>query len=200
MLSRTETNWMEQLTEDEIKRTETGEVFVPLKALRRLASLAGVIASYPLHVDVLSFPNKNGQGIQLLAYVTYQVCFKDESVFGATADATFYNLSKEMSPYLVACAESRAEARALRKALNLNVIANEEVEQNADVSQVLNEITQAQQMLIKKKAAEKGMSIIDVIRAVVTRPNIMSLEELTYNEGEDACRMLNQRSKNTKKG
>jgi hypothetical protein len=63
-------------------------------------------------------------------------------IFGACADANFDNTKNPYNNYLTAVADTRAEARCLRKALRIEVIAAEEVSTDDDTNNKDMKITQ----------------------------------------------------------
>lgn len=120
---------LSQLSEEEKK-----DGYPTVNGLRRIVEvvLGTVIDSQPINVYGPSSPDK------LVATINYRIViqlFTGEVVtFGGAADAGSHNLQYPFSAYPTAIAETRAEGRALRKALRLNVIAAEELADNSELS------------------------------------------------------------------
>lgn len=195
MSNRRDTDWMSEIKDEEKQTTENGNVVVPVVVLRRLAERAGLKRSHAIDgtLQVVQLPD--GTPRNLIATVRYEVEFDDGCVFGGCADAHFFNLSDAMRPYVMANCETRAEGRALRKALGLEALAEEEVEETANVDEMIGEITPTQLALIKKKANQKGIKHVDVIKQVCSeerQQEVNSLVELNYYEASEAARFVNQ--------
>ena len=97
----------------------------PLAAgLRRVSELVlgKIIESGPVQV----FPPKDDNGIGR-ATVVWKVEFDDGTMFSDVADCWEGNTDDTYCAYAVATAATRAESRALRKALRLRTVAAEEV-------------------------------------------------------------------------
>jgi hypothetical protein len=63
-----------------------------------------------------------------LALASATATFADGKTFTEAADATPKNVNRQVAPHFPRCAITRAKARALRDALNISMIAIEEVE------------------------------------------------------------------------
>jgi len=114
-------------------------------------------------------------------------------VFGGVADATENNTDKPYSDYLAAMAETRAEVRALRKALRLKGVAHEEVKTSYREEQTVSwdsgdaKITAQQLSLIRNKCESLG---IDVEKFAQTRGD--TLENLKKDDGSVLIQDINQ--------
>ena len=97
----------------------------PLSAgLRRVSELVlgRIVSSGPVQV----FPPKEDNGIGR-ATVVWKVEFEDGTMFSDVADCWEGNTEDTYCAYAVATAATRAEGRALRKALRLRTVAAEEL-------------------------------------------------------------------------
>ena len=97
----------------------------PLSAgLRRVSELVlgRIVSSGPVQV----FPPKEDNGIGR-ATVVWKVEFEDGTMFSDVADCWEGNTDDTYCAYAVATAATRAEGRALRKALRLRTVAAEEL-------------------------------------------------------------------------
>jgi len=63
--------------------------------------------------------------------------FEEKRVFKAAADSCYSNTDQEFAIYPSAMAETRAEVRALRKALRLSQVAHEEIVKDRTVRQIM---------------------------------------------------------------
>jgi hypothetical protein len=116
LYSRAHTNWEQELNDDEIIENSDGRRIVLLRGLQRLSRLAGIIQSYPKSLSHVAGPD--GKGVIQCIYMT---AWDDNTIFGATADANRLNLNPDFVGYPTTIAESRAEGRALRKALGITL-------------------------------------------------------------------------------
>ncbi len=80
------------------------------------------------------------------AWVQYEVIFNGPYypiTYGALADVNANNIDAKFLPFALATAETRAEARALKKALNIKILAAEELTLS-DTAESVSSITQAE--------------------------------------------------------
>ena len=114
---------MDSFLQDELYIDDKGNGYPTLNGMRRitLLILGNVVRSGPVHV--VSNP-------PVSSYCIYEIELDDGTVYGATADACIDNISGNYSIYPTAIAESRAEARAYRKALLLRTASAEEIKGN----------------------------------------------------------------------
>lgn len=187
-------SWQDQLQDDEIGRDGDTE-FVYLKGLQRLAKLKGIVKeSYPfINVTVM----KHHQTGFDYPYVqaSYEVEFEDGTVFSDIADAHTYNLQGVFSAYATAMAGNRAQARALRKALGISMVAKEELGADKEtMASVRNESTPAQHKVIKNLMKTRSVAnTMDVIKNCSSRDDVFDVKELTFSEAKAAIKWLNSR-------
>jgi hypothetical protein len=192
---RKDTKWEEQLAEDEVF-TKDGNTVVLLKGLQRLAEEAGLIESRALLFHV---PSTTG-GLGLIQCV-YETKFDDGTIWVGAADCNQNNTTGDYLNYPTAIAESRAEARSLKKALGIRLISAEEIGFQQAVSAM--EVNPAQPIsenvakTISVLCNEKGVDLIAVVEKVVKDEDrasaIYELSQLTAEEGQSALEFLNDK-------
>jgi hypothetical protein len=149
-----------------------------LIGLRRVAEmlLGPVVKSGPVNVFPATSLSDSGR-----ASVVYSVAFdwKSEGLvheFSACADAWHGNSEEPYNIYPLCIAENRAEARALRRALKLNIVAAEEItmsdrqrgvkeETNAGEWQESDKISEAQIIFIRKKCGDLDINVESYINS-----------------------------------
>ena len=199
-LPRYGTNWEEQLQSSEIgtRKEENKEMrVVYLRGLQRLAQEAGLIRSE----CKLNFITKDETGTVGIMQAVYMVEFSDGTWWVGTADCNSANTSDKYMKYPTAVAESRAEARCLRKALNIGIMSSEEVgfvdggaiEQIAAATgkQIDTQVVKA----IEKLCESRGVTNAEVLEAVLSKgrnSSVFELGELTVEEGQKAMGWLNE--------
>lgn len=198
--------WFDLLTEDEKgKNEETGEEFVFFKGLARLAEEAGKIKERVVDsgMDTWHGEGKDGQSIyRIITRAVVEVEFEDGTIWIGSADAHPTNCMKyKMHP--TAMSETRALARAYRRALGIHIVAYEETAKEEEEGVMTGEISTAQLNLISRLCTKLGLKHIDIIKSVSDR-DIVSINEFTYQEGQEAARQLNEimakKTKEKKKG
>lgn len=185
--SRSETNWEQELQEgDTFIDRSSGQKVISLKVLRRKAREAGLVESQPFIQHAVG---PTGKG---LIQCIYQLKFDDGTRWAAAADVSQANCNEApYCDYPTAMAESRAESRAIKKALGIEILAADEVRGRKESgdhidSQVLRVI---QQLLETKKVAP-----IVAIQSCLSKDrqdHINSLEDLTVTEGHQIMEWLN---------
>lgn len=110
--------------------------------LRRVAELVlgQVVSSKPTHV----FPPSGGNEVGR-ATVVWEVIFSNGSVFSDVADSWEGNTDDAFCVFNTATAATRAEGRALRKALRLSTVAAEEMT-SKDTASITRSISQTKTM------------------------------------------------------
>ena len=185
-------DWQSQLNDDEIGKDD-GTEFVFLKGLRRLAKLKGIVAEdHQLgNVIVLKRPDTGAE--YPFVQVKYTVQFEDGSVFSDVADAHTFNVQGVFSAYPTAMAATRAEARALRKALGISLVAKEELGADKDtIANLRNESTPAQHKVIRNLMKTRGIkNAMDVIKHSSSRDDVFDIKELTHAEAVAGIKWLN---------
>jgi len=191
--SRRGTNWEQQLRDNEkaLRREENEEISVVLLAgLQRLAEEAGIVSS---DCDIRTPSDSMVQAI-------YRVTFTDGTTWVGTADCNAKNTKGRYLHYPTAVAESRAEARCLRKALGIRMLSAEELglregfgsieaspSGKAD-SQMIAAITK----LCETRGVVAAAVLEEVIEDQERASSIFELSELTTLEAQRALAWLNE--------
>ena len=185
-------DYMEELTPSE-KWEESGKEYPYLKGLKRLShrfrgGLQGV-ESRIVKVPSLEHDGTEKSVPDCIAAVTVRLIFKDGTFFEGSADASFKAHKAPFNKHLVATAESKAEARAIRRAFNITQVAKEEM--GAEEEEESNgPITDVQIEGIKKIAKRKGLSPDDVLGLIGHTDG--DLKRLTRAEGISALKAVNK--------
>jgi hypothetical protein len=151
---------MSQFHEDELYEGQ----YPTLKGLRRVAyRLFGILQSEIVELKATLDESSPGR-----AYCLYKLLLADGRTYYGAADAYRGNIQGDYNIYPVAIAENRAEARAYRKALMLNVVAAEEMsgsEKTEFVSVLSGEysedsmISSGQLKVLENKTKDLGISL-----------------------------------------
>ena len=197
MTSEDKTNenidWQAQLRDDEVGRDGNTE-FVFIKGLRRLAKEKGIQWEDHMIAPAIVMKRPDNGAEYPFVQVKYTVQFLDGTRWSDVADAHTYNVQGMFSAYPTAMAATRAEARALRKALGINLVAKEELGADQDsVAQQRNEITSAQERVIKNLMKTRKIGdASEIIGKVCSRENIFAIKDLTFAEAQAAIQMMNK--------
>lgn len=200
MSKRLETNWEESLKDGETgNRKEDGREVrvVLLKGLQRCAQLAGLRKSSCEFKFIPSSDNAN-TGIMQCVYTTE---FDDGTVWVGAADCNHRNTGAKYVVYPTAVAESRAEARCLRKALNISILSSEEIGfmEGGAIQQIeasSGKAIDAQVIkAIEKLCETRNISQAELLESILSKDRnsgIFELTELTVEEGQKAMGWLNE--------
>lgn len=185
-------DWQSMLQDNE-KGKDGDTEFVYLKGLRRLAKMKGIKRErHPIVcMTVLKKPTDGTE--YPFVQVSYEVEFNDGQIFSDVADAHTYNVEGVFSAYPTAMAATRAEARALRKALGIAMVAKEELGANPEqIASLRNERTSAQLKVIKNLMKTRSIhNQMDVIKNATTRKDVVDIDEFTFEEAKNAIKWLN---------
>lgn len=191
------TNWEAELRPNEFgKREEDGRESktVYLRGLQRLAQEAGLKKSN----CEIRFISKQESGSVNVMQAIYTTEFSDGTTWVGAADCSQMNTNVEFLAYPTAVAESRAEARCLRKALGISILSSEEIGLVAGVEQIEASPTKAidSQVVkaIEKLCESRSVSVADMLDAVLNKDrngSVFELNELTVEEGQKAMAWLN---------
>lgn len=187
-------DWYARLREEEIGHDDkSGESFVYFRGLARLAEEAGKISERIISntLQPVKKTGKSGEYYNMIAQVVVEVVFSDGTVWCGIADAHEGNCLKYAN-HTSALAETRALARAYRRALNIHVVAFEETSP-VDEGVTTGKPENSQLALIRKLASKHDIKLIDVIRQVTKREEVTTIEHLDYNEAQEAARYLNEK-------
>lgn len=181
------TDWNALLEKEERGRIQ-GKDVVYLRGLRRLAELAGILHSS----CVISAPAAT------LVQAVYSITFDDGTTWVGTGDCTPKNSQEPYVNFPTSIAESRAEARAIKKALGIHILAAEEIGFESLEASPSKSIDQSIVRAIESLCTSKGIDAIEVVEAVVADKDraikISELNQLTLTEGQAAMAWLNEQS------
>lgn len=188
----TNVDWQSQLNSNE-KGKDGDTEFVYIKGLRRLAKLKGIKRErHPIMSCVVL--KRHDTGVEYpLCQVSYEVEFNDGTIYSDVADAHTYNVDGVFSGFPTAMAATRAEARALRKALGITLVAKEELGAQPDkIAEIKNESTSVQHKVIKNLMKTRGVTNqSEIIKVVCKRDDVFDIQDFTYAEAKDAIKHLN---------
>lgn len=141
--------------------------------------------------DASSVVNKNISIPDCIAAVTISYHFNDGTIFEGSADASYKAHGAPYNLHLTAVAESKAEARALRRAFAITQVSKEEIGQ-VDVAGDPDNgpITDAQINGLRIVAKRKGISQSQVFK-MAGRADAKDIKELTSEEGRKALKKVN---------
>lgn len=190
MSKRAETDWMEQIEDEEFIVLD-GKKTVPLKVLSRLGDKADLVSMSCVASHAVS-----DRGV--VFYNTATVKFDDGTEWCGTADCHTGNCKPPFINYPTATAESRALARALKRGLGLHdILATEEID--AGVGQAaFNTKGKADSQVVKaimRNMEAVGVDGMAVIEAVCTEDRaavVCALDDLTITEAKAALKYLDE--------
>ena len=125
-----------------------------------------------------------------IAAVTVTYSFADGCTFSGSADATTKAHKEPYSLHLVAVAESKAEARALRRAFNISQVSADEIGSAPIAGRDDGDIEDTQVQGITVIGKRKGLNEQEILDLIKTDKG--SLAELTATEGRQAMKALNK--------
>jgi hypothetical protein len=184
-------DWEAKLNSNEVgERKERGKTMqvVLLRGLQRLAEEAGIVRSR----CQLFTPSPN------LIQCVYTTEYSDGTSWDGAADCSSHNTTEPFLSYPTAVAESRAEARSIRKALGIRMLSAEELSLDAGLGLEASPskgIDSSVVTAIERLCEERGVDKVDLINKIVSdkaRANsIFEFKQLTTAEGGSAMSYLN---------
>lgn len=188
-------DYFTELKADE-KWSEDGKEYPYLRGLRRLAhTFRGGVVS--VDSEIVKAPSVNTSGGKneapdCIAAVTVTYRFRDGTNFAGSADASYKAHKHPFNLHLVATAESKAEARAIRRAFNIAQVSREEIgSRGQDDDRSSEPIQDTQIEGIKTIARRKNLLQKDVLK-LIGRDDLDSVTKLTFGEGVQALRAVNR--------
>lgn len=128
-----------------------------------------------------------------IAAVTVTYYFKDGTTFSGSADASYKAHDAPYNLHLTAVAESKAEARAIRRALMITKVAKEEIGEAEVVGDPDDgPITDTQLAYIRKTAKRKKLSQTDVLK-MIKREDLSDITQLTSEEARKALKAIDKK-------
>lgn len=183
-----------KLLKDDEKWSEDGKEYPYLRGLKRLAftNRGGV---KEVNSRIIKVPSLNTNGVKnetpdCIAAVTVTYVFMDGTSFSGSADASYKAHGKPYNLHLVAIAESKAEARTIRRAFNIAQVSKEEVGSNVEEDRSQEPIQDTQLEGIKKIAKRKKLGQRDVLR-LIKRDDLENISELSFGEAVRALKAVN---------
>ena len=152
-------------------------------------------------VTVLQVPEKSNDYIATVM-CTLDIQKHDGSLatFSGVADAGLHNIDPGFKKYPVAMAETRAEGRALRKALRLKVVAAEEISTNADPVQMRDEnpniINSAQKQMIQSMANRVEVNLESYLTKTFAG-EYNSIDSISFDDAKKIIRELDSFQKDS---
>jgi hypothetical protein len=186
---RTSKQWQDALEDgDTVTNYDSNKPCVLLRALQRLSQEAGIIESGPITLQHVT------QGDYGIFQCVYEVKFDDGTTWRAAADCNKNSVDGKFANYPTAIAESRAEARALKKALGITMLAAEEIDLSASsevtpTQKITSNIIAAIQSLIESNE----LDTLGVLEKVLPdrADSLNGLSDLTVAEGQSVMAHLN---------
>ena len=192
------TDWNAELQPgDTAVRRESGEELqvVFLAALQRMARMGGIVR------QDLKILTPSDSIVQAIFTSVFKRDDGSEVQFVGSADCSARNTSGRFIDYPTAVAESRAEARCLRKALGIKMLSSEEVglRENLGTLEASPSAKADSQILaaIEKLCETRNIPVIQVIEEVTDKQRsstIFELSQLTTIEAQKALAWLNEQN------
>lgn len=192
-------DWEKELQPDEIETRKEGQreiKVVLLRTLQRLAQKAGLHKS-DVRFNFIPSIDRNDVGIMQAIYTAE---FQDGSKWVGAADCNSQNTKGKFLDYPTAVAESRAEARCLRKALNISILSSEEIGfvdgggiqhmEAAPGKSIDSQVIQA----IEELCETRNISHAELLESLLSKERnnkVFQLSDLTVEEGGRAMSWLN---------
>ena len=188
-------DYLAELSSNE-KWEENGKVYPYLKGLKRLAHehRGGIraIRSVPVKVPSVNLTGAKSEVPDCIAACTVTYVFNDGTSFSGSADASYKAHKAPFNLHLLALAESKAEARAIRRAFNISQCAKEEIGGGDDDDNRDNEpINDTQLEGLKRNARRKKLSQNDVLK-LIKREDLGDIKKLTQAEAIKALKAVNR--------
>jgi hypothetical protein len=183
-------DYFAKLKSSEIYTDDDSKSFVFLRGLQRLARERGIKS---IDSVVAASPTSGAP----IAAVTIKYTFDDGRSYAGSADASMKNTDAPYNLHLVAVAESKAEARALRRAFGIAECSYEELGVNANPDN--KPISDTQIRAIRGVAERKSMSDAAILALIGLGPDA-SLNSLTKADGKEVMKKLNKAKRKVKAG
>jgi len=190
-------DYMAELTKDE-KWDENGREYPYLRGLKRLAHQhrGGIkaIKSIPTKTPSVGLTGTKGEAPDCIASCCVSYEFFDGTIFQGSADASYKAHKAPFNKHLLATAESKAEARAIRRAFNISQVAKEEMGGSVEDEQDNRDndpINDAQLEGIKRIAKRKKLGQKDVL-SLIKLDDVGDIKKLTQAQAIKALKAVNR--------
>jgi hypothetical protein len=209
--TRLDEGWQDYVL-SQFKPEELDNGYPKIVGLRRVAQrlIGPIISSLPTQLNTI-VDERNPSGRTNCIYEIIFDAFHGNTIkYGAAASSWIGNTDDDFAAFTEAIAEVRAESRALRKALNLNIVSQEEtttknvkeivqalqtreVEKSGDWQED-DSISVSQELMIKKTTERLGVDL----GKLLTKENLGELNELTKKQAIRLIDLLNQYQNSSK--
>jgi hypothetical protein len=193
------TNWEQELTEGDLAtRREGEETFqvVLLTGLQRLARQAGLVAQ---RVQIITPAPTMVQAVFTSSFQAEVNGVTTTVEFVGAADCNKGNTKGRYADYPTAVAESRAEARSLRKALGIRMLSSEEVGFREGVGALEaspgGKAAGSLVAAIENLCSSRGIDVVQALGVVLPDERasaIFELSELRTDEAQAVMAWLNE--------
>lgn len=196
-------NYIMGLFTDEEVMEKDDKRYPTLKGLRRVFYH---VFGPPLFSGIVDYSSPTSEGSCGRAHANYELRFVymgGEYCYRGAADAYPGNIAGGYQVYPLAIAENRAEARAYRKALMLNIVTAEEIgNENTEFTSVLSStgefnesepLSENQMMVIKNKCKELSIDVDKFLSFMKVELNVQSLSK---KEGLESVKRISSYSNN----
>lgn len=168
-----------------------GNKYITLAELRRLARLRGYISSLPKVVQAPVYDNHRQ------ATVEWEIVWKDGTIDGAAADASWRTCNPGFRNFTVAIASNRAEARCIRSALGIETCSYEEIgPDDEDLSGASSDQQKAAIVMLLKRNNIGTAQLVDIfgpeIASRITDGDAINVNTLTHQEAVKMMAALNK--------
>lgn len=197
-------DYFEDLKDSE-KYTEKGgnREYPYLRGLQRIAhSNRGGVKEILSHIVKAPSVDSDGEDTpDCIAAVTVTYVFKDGTSFAGSADASYKAVEHPVNLHLTAVADSKAEARAIRRAFAISKVSKEEIgdaqfieyqEDSVDDKPISDQQIQG----IKRVAKRKELGQADVIQLLKLKDpraaEVNDINDLNRAEAAKAMRLINK--------
>ena len=191
-----ETDWNAELQDGDtaIRRRNDEEIpVVLLKALQRLARAAGIVSQ---DCRILTPSSTMVQAVFTATFTRDNV---ENVTFVGCGDCSANNTTKPYSNFPTSVAESRAEARCLKKALGIEMLASEEIGfseaiysfESAPSKAIDTSVVAAIEKLCDSHSIELAALLDEVVKDSERNASVFKLNQLTQAEGQAAMQYLN---------
>jgi hypothetical protein len=165
--------------------------YITLNELRRLARLRGYMSSMPNVIQVPEYDNHRQATVQ------WEIVWKDGTIDGAAADASWKTCNPGFRNFTVAIASNRAEARCIRAGLGIATCSVEEIgPEDEDLSGPANDQQKSAIIMLLNRNKITTNRILEVfgpdIATRVVDGDVVNLNNLTHQEAVKMMGCLNK--------
>lgn len=185
--SRTDPEWTDYVLEQFIDREKDESGNPKVDGLRRVAEK--LLGPFDILTNVVQAPKFDTGATVVVTLQFSQGGYGIQRVVQGAADVSTMNTQREYAMHAVATAETRAEGRALRKALGLTKVLAAEELQNADPSEADGTEKISTSMLSSLKFMCQKVNV-DIEAIAKKEFDVTFVSELTSSEGRKIATLL----------